>query len=189
MGLDYTNGCVNFRDVGEYVNLLMGRPVMKEKSLYRGGKIQHIVDLGEIGHARTIINLRRGPDPHMEGTVSRHFPISNDYEKYDTADKVVARWLSEIVRFIAREECALPALLHCTSGKDRTGVAVAAILKILGIPDDVIVEEYLLSDGEVDRSWIQLSLAGIGHPSEYFRRAEDLRGIQARLGVDAKSGR
>ena len=28
MGLDYTSGCVNFRDVGEWVNLLASRPVL-----------------------------------------------------------------------------------------------------------------------------------------------------------------
>ena len=187
MGLDYTDGCVNFRDVGEYVNLLMGRRVLKERCLYRGGKINHVADTGEVGGARTIVNLRKGADPPLEGTEGRHFPISNDYEKYDTADKVVARWLSSVVQFLALEECALPALLHCTSGKDRTGVVVAAVLRILSIPDSVIVEEYLLSDGEVQEAWIQQSLAGIGDPTAYFSRVKGIERIHARFGAETDS--
>ena len=41
---------------------------------------------------------------------------------------------------------ALPALIHCTSGKDRTGFAAAVILMALDIPRETIVEDYLLSD-------------------------------------------
>jgi len=38
-----------------------------------------------------------------------------------------------------------PALFHCTTGKDRTGWAAAALLMLLGVPDDVVMEDYLLS--------------------------------------------
>lgn len=41
---------------------------------------------------------------------------------------------------------ALPALLHCTSGKDRTGFAAALVLMALDIPRETIIEDYLLSD-------------------------------------------
>lgn len=178
MGLDYTNGCVNFRDVGEYINLLMGRSFLKEKCLYRGGKVNHIIGLKEIGHARTIVNLRKGPDPQFEDVRNQHFPISNDYEKYQTADKVVARWLNEIIEFVTLDECKLPVLFHCTSGKDRTGVVVAAILKILNVPEELIIEEYLLSDGDVKREWIQQSLDGIGDPFRYFERVRNINQIK-----------
>lgn len=40
-----------------------------------------------------------------------------------------------------------PILIHCRSGKDRTGVIVAAVLKLLGYPDEAILEEYHLSQG------------------------------------------
>jgi protein-tyrosine phosphatase len=40
----------------------------------------------------------------------------------------------------------LPALLHCTAGKDRTGVLVAVLLKMLGVPHEAIVADYLRSD-------------------------------------------
>ena len=38
-----------------------------------------------------------------------------------------------------------PALFHCTTGKDRTGWAAAALLMLLGVPDDAVMEDYLLS--------------------------------------------
>jgi len=40
---------------------------------------------------------------------------------------------------------SLPALFHCTTGKDRTGWGAAALLMLLGVPDDVVMEDYLLS--------------------------------------------
>lgn len=39
-----------------------------------------------------------------------------------------------------------PALLHCTAGKDRTGLAAALLLAALGVPEDVIVADYSLSN-------------------------------------------
>lgn len=39
-----------------------------------------------------------------------------------------------------------PALYHCTTGKDRTGWATAALLLLLGVPEDVVREEYLLTN-------------------------------------------
>lgn len=39
-----------------------------------------------------------------------------------------------------------PLVMHCTAGKDRTGVAAALILLALGVPRDVVVEDYLLSN-------------------------------------------
>ena len=39
-----------------------------------------------------------------------------------------------------------PLVIHCTAGKDRTGFACALILHVLGVPDDVIAEDYLLTN-------------------------------------------
>jgi protein-tyrosine phosphatase len=38
-----------------------------------------------------------------------------------------------------------PVLVHCSAGKDRTGVVVAAVLSLLGVPDEVIAEDYHLT--------------------------------------------
>ncbi|WOH63219.1 tyrosine-protein phosphatase [Bradyrhizobium sp. BWA-3-5] len=39
-----------------------------------------------------------------------------------------------------------PLVIHCTAGKDRTGFACALILHTLGVPEDVIAEDYLLTN-------------------------------------------
>ncbi|WP_290866625.1 tyrosine-protein phosphatase [Aquabacterium sp.] len=40
----------------------------------------------------------------------------------------------------------LPALIHCTSGKDRTGVATAMVLSALGVSHQEILSDYLLTN-------------------------------------------
>jgi protein-tyrosine phosphatase len=44
------------------------------------------------------------------------------------------------------EPGALPALVHCAVGKDRTGVTVAVVLSALGVDDADITDDYLLSN-------------------------------------------
>jgi hypothetical protein len=39
-----------------------------------------------------------------------------------------------------------PILLHCTAGKDRTGVICALVLSLCGVDDDVVAHEYSLTD-------------------------------------------
>jgi protein-tyrosine phosphatase len=39
-----------------------------------------------------------------------------------------------------------PLVIHCTAGKDRTGFACALILHALGVPHDLIAEDYLLTN-------------------------------------------
>jgi hypothetical protein len=45
---------------------------------------------------------------------------------------------------IARADGAV--LFHCAAGKDRTGIFAAGLLAVLGASDDVIVEDYALSE-------------------------------------------
>jgi protein-tyrosine phosphatase len=37
-------------------------------------------------------------------------------------------------------------LIHCSAGKDRTGVAVALLLRLLGVPEQTVIEDYSLSN-------------------------------------------
>ena len=37
-------------------------------------------------------------------------------------------------------------LFHCTQGKDRTGVAAMLILSALGVPEEVIIEDYMMTN-------------------------------------------
>ncbi|MDE2380022.1 tyrosine-protein phosphatase [Bradyrhizobium sp.] len=39
-----------------------------------------------------------------------------------------------------------PLVIHCTAGKDRTGFASALILHALGVADEVVAEDYLLTN-------------------------------------------
>jgi protein-tyrosine phosphatase len=41
---------------------------------------------------------------------------------------------------------ALPALIHCTSGKDRTGFGIAVLMLALGVPRETILEDYVLTN-------------------------------------------
>lgn len=43
-------------------------------------------------------------------------------------------------------ESDAPLVFHCTAGKDRTGFAAALILLALGVPRDVVVQDYLLTN-------------------------------------------
>jgi len=42
-----------------------------------------------------------------------------------------------------------PALLHCTTGKDRAGWAAAALLLLLGVSDDDVMADYLLTNEQL----------------------------------------
>jgi protein-tyrosine phosphatase len=62
---------------------------------------------------------------------------------------------------------SMPALVHCTTGKDRTGWAAAALLTLLGVPDEVVMEDFLLSGPlllPVVRPLVEAFEAGGGDP-------------------------
>lgn len=44
------------------------------------------------------------------------------------------------------DEANYPVDIHCTAGKDRTGVVVALILALLGVPEDQIIADYTQSN-------------------------------------------
>jgi protein-tyrosine phosphatase len=48
----------------------------------------------------------------------------------------------DVFRTLAAPD-ALPVLLHCAVGKDRTGTVIALLLGLLGVPDDAIVADYV----------------------------------------------
>jgi protein-tyrosine phosphatase len=47
------------------------------------------------------------------------------------------------------DEAHRPALIHCTTGKDRTGWATAALLTLLGVDGDLVMKEYLLTNEQL----------------------------------------
>ncbi|MBM4266309.1 MAG: tyrosine-protein phosphatase [Deltaproteobacteria bacterium] len=44
------------------------------------------------------------------------------------------------------DPASLPTLTHCTAGKDRTGFTTAVVLLALGVPEETVMEDYLLSN-------------------------------------------
>jgi len=180
MTLDYTTGSVNFRDVGVFVNLIMNKDTMQDGRLFRGGKTDFCRDATVIGNPGTIINLRQGKDKKDFGSHMLHFPIYNDYEKYNTTVPEVRQWLNEIFKTFENPELPMPLFIHCLSGKDRTGIVVGTLLMLLEMSRDVIVEEYLLSDGDVRIDMFNKALDGIGKPEIYFRKL-DLMKINSNL--------
>ena len=62
----------------------------------------------------------------------------------------------------------LPVVLHCTAGKDRTGVSTAFLLSILGVSRDVIEEDYLLTNLDTERQ-ADFIEATTGYPDGYDR--------------------
>jgi protein-tyrosine phosphatase len=171
MGFDCTSGCVNLRDVGEVLNLLADRTVMPERRILRGGTIDGVDSL-EIGSPGTIVSVRKGADSPRFPVEYVHAPISNEFEKYETGTREVREWLRRALEVLERDATKYPVLFHCTSGKDRSAVVIAALLRVLEIPRELIVEEYLWSEGRVERQWIEEALDGIGDPERYLDRLD-----------------
>jgi protein-tyrosine phosphatase len=53
-------------------------------------------------------------------------------------------WSSLIERL--SDEASRPTNVHCTAGKDRAGWASALVLRALGVPEETVMEDYLLSN-------------------------------------------
>jgi protein-tyrosine phosphatase len=73
----------------------------------------------------------------------------------------------------------LPALVHCTAGKDRTGFASAIILLALGVPRETVFEDYLLTNvytaNEIEKTLMMIRV--------YLLSAEGAERIRPLLGV------
>lgn len=61
-----------------------------------------------------------------------------------------ARTLGDLLRWIA-DPANRPIAIHCTAGKDRTGVTIALLLSVLGVPDSTILADYSLTNLSFNR--------------------------------------
>jgi protein-tyrosine phosphatase len=52
--------------------------------------------------------------------------------------------LADVVRALLADD-GLPAVIGCAAGKDRTGVTIALLLELAGVPREVIVDDYAIS--------------------------------------------
>lgn len=55
--------------------------------------------------------------------------------------------IQQIIKHVLNQS-SLPCLIHCMSGKDRTGLVIAIILKAIGVPMNTIMEDYEMSNGD-----------------------------------------
>ena len=80
--------------------------------------------------------LRDDPDPALSQLV-----MSQNYAAMPGA--LLPHW-SKLAKTLL--DGAVPAIINCTAGKDRTGVAVGLLLKTVGVTRDAILADYLKSD-------------------------------------------
>ena len=64
-------------------------------------------------------------------------------EFYGSMPRTMAHVFGGVIRSVANG--AAPCIVHCSAGKDRTGIACALILTALGVPRDIVMEDYVLT--------------------------------------------
>jgi protein-tyrosine phosphatase len=104
----------------------------------RYGYFEHNVILGDV--ARTLHQSASTPEESRAGMISayRKMPLL-----FRDAFRALFRHL---------EDGDLPLVFNCAAGKDRTGVAAALVLSALGVPRDVVLDDYLLTERCYDQS-------------------------------------
>ena len=155
-------GTRNLRDVGGYP--ASGERRTRWRTLYRTDALDVIpptsqdalLDLG----LRTVIDLRW---PHelkeapsvfaaSAGVRYRSIPLMEDDPSPVIGLAATYRQildergpqLAEVARILLEPD-ALPAVIGCAAGKDRTGVTIALLLSAVGVAPDVIVADYVLT--------------------------------------------
>lgn len=83
---------------------------------------------------------------------------------------------AETARVVATADDGV--LVHCTAGKDRTGLAVALVLSAVGVGDDAVVADYAHSQDRLAGPWLHRQLADLAahHGRDLSDRTELLVG-------------
>ncbi|MGC4190240.1 MAG: tyrosine-protein phosphatase [Thermomicrobiales bacterium] len=165
-------GATNFRDLGGLLNR-HGQTVRRRR-VFRSDALSRLtsVDLDRLAGVsiRTLIDLRSpeeiartGPSPLVDrGTSVIHAPVTDvDASPAALEDKPLAEMYAAFLvhgqasyRMVFGTLAAtddLPAVIHCAAGKDRTGVAVALLLRLLDVDDALIVDDYAITDRNMRR--------------------------------------
>jgi protein-tyrosine phosphatase len=183
--------CFNFRDFGGYETSdgrrTRWKTLYRSDTLHRltEADAETFSSLG----LRTVIDLRSSTELDDHGRLSRsvdhltwhHVPMLDNVKLVprDPADppplpaetapgegyvRILEQFGTSVGRVfdLLAARGALPAVFHCTSGKDRTGMVAALLLEVLGVPDDVIAADYVLTERARARSmeWIEVHEPG-----------------------------
>ena len=72
---------------------------------------------------------------------------------------------AEIARIVGIVAAAPgPVLVHCTAGKDRTGIVVAILLRAAGVTRADVLADYRRTEANLPRLWERLLAAGVPSP-------------------------
>jgi protein-tyrosine phosphatase len=152
-------GMRNLRDVGGYRLTSGGRTSWGV--LYRGGAPGELTTEGREQLAalglRTVVDLREPveqenlPSPDLGGADVHAVSFYRDRIVIDEIEDLQPLYdqmidhsgadITAVVKLLAADH-ALPALVHCSAGKDRTGLLIGLLLSALGVPDDLVAEDY-----------------------------------------------
>ncbi|MFI9331106.1 tyrosine-protein phosphatase [Kitasatospora sp. NPDC052868] len=155
-------GVRNLRDAGGVGSLRRG-------VLYRSGSfhtltpegaqrlktlgLRTVIDLRSTAELELWPDLRHGLDhetlhlptlPADRESIDRPWP-EDQVSLYPFMAETAGPSLAAVVRRLA-DPGALPALVHCAVGKDRTGLTIAVLQSLLGASQTEIVEDFLLSN-------------------------------------------
>ena len=85
--------------------------------------------------------LQRINSGHVEGLNVNDLLLTGNAALARDHTAVYSTWLHGLA-----EPDGAPAVFHCTGGKDRTGLASAIVLLALGVPKDVVMQDYVASN-------------------------------------------
>jgi protein-tyrosine phosphatase len=168
-------GASNFRDLGGYVGR-EGRPLRWRRlfrSDHLAGLTEGDLSLmAELGLAASFDfrgQAERAARPyHLPGLTQHSLSIEPSVVQrmddivaagHTLTGAVVAGLMQDLYRGLINDQAHrfaelfehllqadAPIVFHCTAGKDRTGVAAALILLALGVPRDLVRQDYLLTN-------------------------------------------
>jgi protein-tyrosine phosphatase len=79
---------------------------------------------------------------------------------------------------IVADSGQIPAVFHCAAGRDRTGIAAALVLGVLGVPHEAIGHDYALTGRNLQRHVhrFRRHMEQMGATPEEFARIVDTPG-------------
>jgi protein-tyrosine phosphatase len=98
-------------------------------------------------------------------------PVESLHSLYLLMLDQASMYLVELVREVSLAQGT--TLIHCAAGKDRTGVSIALLLRLVGVPREHVLADYLLT-AEAERDIIARLRRGAGHrhratlPASFF---------------------